>query len=33
MALEADSDFHKLFGEAFGEAYEEQVERLRQSHR
>jgi type VI secretion system FHA domain protein len=33
MALEADSDFHKLFGEAFGEAYEEQVERLRQSQR
>jgi type VI secretion system FHA domain protein len=33
MAVEADSDFHKLFGEAFGEAYEEQVERLRQSRR
>jgi len=33
MALEADSDFHRLFGEAFGNAYEEQVERLRQSRR
>jgi type VI secretion system FHA domain protein len=29
MALEADSDFHRLFGEAFGAAYEEQIERLK----
>jgi type VI secretion system protein len=33
MALEADSDFHRLFGEAFGAAYEEQIERLRQARR
>jgi type VI secretion system FHA domain protein len=33
MASEADSDFHRLFGEAFGKAYEEQIERLRQSRR
>jgi type VI secretion system FHA domain protein len=33
MAVEADSDFHRLFGEAFGAAYEEQVARLRQSRR
>jgi type VI secretion system FHA domain protein len=29
MALEADSDFHRLFGEAFGAAYQEQIERLK----
>jgi type VI secretion system FHA domain protein len=29
MASEADSDFHRLFGEAFGKAYEEQIARLR----
>jgi type VI secretion system protein len=29
MALEADSDFHRLFGEAFAAAYEEQIERLK----
>jgi type VI secretion system FHA domain protein len=29
MAVEADSDFHRLFGEAFGAAYEEQIERLK----
>jgi type VI secretion system FHA domain protein len=33
MASEADSDFHRLFGEAFGQAYEEQVARLRQARR
>jgi predicted component of type VI protein secretion system len=33
MASEADSDFHRLFGEAFGAAYEEQIERLRQARR
>jgi len=33
MAGEADSDFHRLFGEAFGNAYEEQVARLRQTRR
>ena len=33
MAVEADSDFHRLFGEAFGAAYEEQIERLRQARR
>jgi predicted component of type VI protein secretion system len=33
MAVEADSDFHRLFGEAFGQAYEEQVARLRQVRR
>jgi type VI secretion system FHA domain protein len=33
MAVEADSDFHRLFGEAFGQAYEEQVARLRQARR
>jgi predicted component of type VI protein secretion system len=31
MAVEADSDFHRLFGEAFGQAYEEQVALLRQA--
>lgn len=31
LACEADSDFHRLFGEAFAAAYEEQVERLRRS--
>jgi type VI secretion system FHA domain protein len=29
MAVEADGDFHRLFGEAFGAAYEEQIERLK----
>jgi type VI secretion system FHA domain protein len=29
MAVEADSDFHRLFGEAFAAAYEEQIERLK----
>jgi type VI secretion system FHA domain protein len=29
LASEADSDFHRLFGEAFSKAYEEQIERLR----
>jgi type VI secretion system FHA domain protein len=33
MASEADSDFHRLFGEAFGKAYEEQVALLRQARR
>jgi type VI secretion system FHA domain protein len=33
MAMEADSDFQHLFGEAFGAAYEEQIERLRQARR
>jgi type VI secretion system FHA domain protein len=33
MASEADSDFHRLFGEAFGKAYEEQVALLRQTRR
>jgi type VI secretion system FHA domain protein len=33
IAADADNDFHRLFGEAFAQAYEEQVERLRQSHR
>lgn len=33
MAVEADSDFHRLFGEAFAAAYEEQVERLRLARR
>jgi type VI secretion system FHA domain protein len=33
MAAEADSDFHRLFGEAFGKAYEEQVTLLRQARR
>jgi type VI secretion system FHA domain protein len=33
MASEADSDFHRLFGEAFGKAYEEQIARLRQARR
>jgi type VI secretion system FHA domain protein len=33
MASEADSDFHRLFGEAFGQAYEEQVARLRHARR
>ena len=31
LASEADSDFHRLFGEAFGKAYEEQIARLRRS--
>ncbi len=29
LAAEADSDFHRLFGEAFAAAYEEQIERLK----
>jgi type VI secretion system FHA domain protein len=33
LASEADSDFHRLFGEAFGKAYEEQVALLRQARR
>jgi len=33
MAVEADSDFHRLFGEAFGKAYEEQIARLCQARR
>lgn len=33
LALEADDDFQRLFGEAFGQAYEEQVQRLRQPQR
>jgi type VI secretion system FHA domain protein len=33
MTVEADSDFQRLFGEAFGAAYEEQIERLRQARR
>jgi predicted component of type VI protein secretion system len=33
MVVEANSDFHRLFGEAFGQAYEEQVARLRQARR
>ncbi|MCC2974187.1 type VI secretion system-associated FHA domain protein TagH [Massilia sp. IC2-476] len=33
MAREADSDFHRLFGEAFAVAYEEQVQLLRQARR
>lgn len=33
MAVEADSDFHRLFGEAFGQAYEEQIALLRQARR
>jgi type VI secretion system FHA domain protein len=33
LAGEADSDFHRLFGEAFSAAYEEQIERLRQARR
>lgn len=33
IAVEADSDFHRLFGEAFAAAYEEQIERLRQARR
>jgi type VI secretion system FHA domain protein len=33
IAVEADSDFHRLFGEAFSTAYEEQIERLRQARR
>jgi type VI secretion system FHA domain protein len=33
LASEADSDFHRLFGEAFGAAYEEQIQRLRQARR
>ena len=33
MAVEADSDFHRLFGEAFGKAYEEQVALLRHARR
>ena len=33
LAREADSDFQRLFGEAFGAAYEEQIQRLRQARR
>ena len=33
MALEADDDFQRLFGETFGDAYEEQIERLHQGRR
>jgi type VI secretion system FHA domain protein len=33
LAVEADDDFQRLFGEAFGQAYEEQVQRLRQPQR
>ncbi|VXB63815.1 type VI secretion system-associated FHA domain protein TagH [Massilia sp. 9I] len=33
LAREADSDFHRLFGEAFAAAYEEQVQLLRQARR
>ncbi len=33
MSAEADSDFHRLFGEAFAAAYEEQVALLRQARR
>jgi type VI secretion system FHA domain protein len=31
LASEADSDFHRQFGEAFAAAYEEQIERLRKA--
>ena len=33
MALEADEDFQRLFGETFGDAYEEQIARLQQGRR
>ncbi|MDL2354028.1 MAG: type VI secretion system-associated FHA domain protein TagH [Pseudomonadota bacterium] len=33
MALEADEDFQRLFGEKFGAAYEEQIQRLQQGRR
>lgn len=33
MALEADDDFQRLFGETFGQAYEEQIRRLQQDRR
>jgi type VI secretion system FHA domain protein len=33
MALEADEDFQRLFGESFGHAYEEQIQRLQQGRR
>jgi type VI secretion system protein len=33
MALEADEDFQRLFGETFGDAYEEQIQRLQQGRR
>lgn len=33
LAREADDDFQRLFGEAFAQAYEEQVQRLRQTPR
>lgn len=33
MALEADEDFQRLFGETFGAAYEEQIQRLQQGRR
>ena len=33
LALEADEDFQRLFGENFGRAYEEQVRRLQQGGR
>ena len=33
MAIEADDDFQRLFGETFGQAYEEQIRRLQQDRR
>ena len=33
MALEADEDFQRLFGETFGRAYEEQIQRLQKDRR
>lgn len=33
MALEADEDFQRLFGENFGQAYEEQIQRLQQGRK
>ena len=33
MALEADDDFQRLFGETFGKAYEEQIQRLQKDRR